>query len=184
MSTTEGRWTPSVIAAGAISISVIVIFPSTSTAAVVTICWQQLSKVSLRLLYPFEHARPRASLMPSFDNCLGRFRLARVPHRPQRHGRRLPDRDGSGRSWTRAEARSTRRTSLACAMPCAVLTPWIGLCHSPSGRACALLPCRAGRVWQAILSRVAFSRSFSFPVVKRSPTWMCLAACCTPIVTA
>ena len=39
-------------------------------------------------------------------------------------------------------------------------------------------------MWQAIFSRVAFSRCFSFPVVKHSPTWMCVAACCTPTVTA
>ena len=78
LSTTDGRWPSSVIAAGAISISTIVIFPSTSTAAIVTICWQQLSKVSLRLLDRFEHARPCAPLMPSFDTCLGRFRLARA----------------------------------------------------------------------------------------------------------
>ena len=54
-STTDGCWPPSLDAAGAISISAIVAFSSTSTAAVVTFFWQQLSKVSLRLLDPFEH---------------------------------------------------------------------------------------------------------------------------------
>ena len=116
-STTDGCWPPSLDAAGAISISAIVAFSSTSTAAVVTFFWQQLSKVSLRLLDPFEHARPCASLMPSFDNRLGRFRLARVPHRLLRHKHRHPDRDGSGWSWTRAQARSTRCTSRLHATP-------------------------------------------------------------------
>ena len=47
VSTTDGRWPPSLVAAGAISISAIVAFSSTSTAAVVTNLLLQLSKVSL-----------------------------------------------------------------------------------------------------------------------------------------
>jgi hypothetical protein len=55
----------------------------------------------------------------------------------------------------------------ACAMPRAASCR-VGLSHSRSDRACASLRWRAGRVSQAILSRVACSRSFSVPVVKRS----------------
>jgi len=57
---------------------------------------------------------------------------------------------------------------VVCTMPRAASCLRVGLFHSPSDRACASLPWRAGRVSQAIFSRVAFSRSFSFPVVKRS----------------
>ena len=51
-STTDGRWPPSLVAAGAIIIYAIVVFPTASTDAVVTNHLLQLSKVSLRAARP------------------------------------------------------------------------------------------------------------------------------------
>ena len=161
-SSPDGRWPPSLDAAGAISISAIVAFSSTSTAAAVTICWQQLSKVSFRLLDPFEHmphvplSCPR-SMVVLADSDLHAITI--VLSVMIIVFLTVTARSGRGRE--------PRLDPLDAPLDCAVPRQSRPLRDHLTVRAC-VLSYRAGRVSQAIFSRVAFSWSFSVPVVQRS----------------